>query len=78
MRAKVACHHFATIHRRRALLPLAGAHLRLLKCLRTHTKEYAMKVLAQFSYAAFLAAAIGVAVGGTAFSFVWLLHILKI
>ena len=37
-----------------------------------------MKVLAEFSYAAFLAAAIGVAVGGTAFSFVWLLHILKI
>jgi hypothetical protein len=37
-----------------------------------------MKVLAQFSYAAFLAAAIGLAVGGTAFSFVWLLHVLKI
>jgi hypothetical protein len=37
-----------------------------------------MKVLAEFSYAAFLAVAIGFAVGGTAFSFVWLLHILKI
>jgi hypothetical protein len=37
-----------------------------------------MKVLAEFSYAAFLAAAIGLAVGGTAFSFVWLLHVLKV
>ena len=37
-----------------------------------------MKIIADFSRAAFAAAVIGFAVGGTAFSFVWLLHILKI
>jgi hypothetical protein len=37
------------------------------------TREHAMKVLVDFSYAAFLAAAIGTAVGGTALSFVWLI-----
>ena len=37
-----------------------------------------MKIIADFSRAAFAAAVIGCAVGGTAFSFVWLLHILKI
>ena len=37
-----------------------------------------MKAVIDFSYAAFVAAMIGIAVGGTAFSFVWLLHILKV
>jgi hypothetical protein len=37
-----------------------------------------MKAVIDFSYAAFAAAVIGIAVGGTAFSFVWLLHILKV
>jgi hypothetical protein len=37
-----------------------------------------MKVVMDFSYAVVVAAAIGVAVGGTAFSFVWLMHILKV
>jgi uncharacterized membrane protein YqgA involved in biofilm formation len=40
-------------------------------------REHAMKVLVDFSYAAFLAAAIGIAVGGTAFSFVWLISVLN-
>jgi hypothetical protein len=40
--------------------------------------EHIMKIVAEFSFAAFLAAAIGIAVGGTAFSFVWLLHVLKV
>ena len=37
-----------------------------------------MKIIADFSRAAFAAAVIGLAVGGSAFSFVWLIHILKI
>ena len=37
-----------------------------------------MKAVLDFSYAAFVAAVIGVAVGGSAFSLVWLLHVLKI
>jgi hypothetical protein len=37
-----------------------------------------MKALVDFSYATFLAAAIGIAVGGTVFSFVWLLHALSV
>jgi hypothetical protein len=37
-----------------------------------------MKAVMDFSYAVVAAAAIGVAVGGTAFSFVWLMHILKV
>jgi hypothetical protein len=37
-----------------------------------------MKAVIDFSYAAFAAAVIGIAVGGTAFSLVWLLHILKV
>jgi hypothetical protein len=54
------------------------AHLRLLEWRRTPTtREHAMKVLVDFSYAAFLAAAIGIAVGGTAFSFVWLVAVLN-
>jgi hypothetical protein len=36
-----------------------------------------MKVLVDFSYVAFLAAAIGIAVGGTALSFVWLISVLN-
>jgi hypothetical protein len=42
-----------------------------------NNREHAMKVLVDFSYAAFLAAAIGIAVGGTAFSFVWLVAVLN-
>jgi hypothetical protein len=45
---------------------------------RPTTWEHTMKIVADFSFAAFLAAAIGIAVGGTAFSFVWLLHVLKV
>jgi hypothetical protein len=41
-------------------------------------REHAMKAVIDFSYAAFVAAVIGIAVGGSAFSFVWLLHILKV
>jgi len=41
-------------------------------------RDFAMKAVIDFSYAAVVAAAIGIAVGGTAFSFVWLMHILKI
>jgi hypothetical protein len=37
-----------------------------------------MKAVIDFSYAAFAAAVIGLALGGAAFSFVWLMHILKI
>jgi hypothetical protein len=37
-----------------------------------------MKAVIEFSYAAFAAAMIGIAVGGSAFAFVWLMHILKI
>ena len=37
-----------------------------------------MKAVIDFSYAAFLAAAIGIAVGGTVFSLVWLLHVLNV
>jgi hypothetical protein len=37
-----------------------------------------MKAVIDFSYAALVAAVIGVAVGGTAFSLVWILHILKV
>lgn len=37
-----------------------------------------MKALVDFSYAAVVAAMIGIAVGGTAFSVVWLMHILKV
>jgi hypothetical protein len=42
------------------------------------TKEPAMKAVIDFSYAAVVAAMIGIAVGGSAFAFVWLMHILKI
>jgi hypothetical protein len=45
---------------------------------RNPTREFTMKAVIDFSYAAFVAAMIGLAVGGTAFSFVWLMHILKI
>jgi uncharacterized membrane protein YqgA involved in biofilm formation len=41
-------------------------------------RRNAMKAVIDFSYAALLAAVIGVAVGGSAFSLVWLLHILKV
>jgi hypothetical protein len=41
-------------------------------------RERQMKAVIDFSYAAFVAAVIGIAVGGSAFSLVWLLHILKI
>jgi uncharacterized membrane protein YqgA involved in biofilm formation len=41
-------------------------------------KELAMKAVIDFSYAAVVAAVIGIAVGGSAFAFVWLMHILKI
>jgi hypothetical protein len=37
-----------------------------------------MKAVIDFSYAAFAAAMIGIAVGGSAFAFVWLMHVLKI
>jgi hypothetical protein len=40
--------------------------------------ELAMKAVIDFSYAALAAAMIGIAVGGSAFAFVWLMHILKI
>jgi hypothetical protein len=43
-----------------------------------HASEQAMKAVIDFSYAAFVAAMIGVAVGGSAFALVWLLHVLKI
>jgi len=54
---------------------------RILRCWNggvSHEWERAMKAVIDFSYAAFVAAVIGIAVGGTAFSFVWLLHILKV
>ena len=35
------------------------------------------KVLVDFSFAAIVALAIGIAVGGTAFSFVWLIAVLN-
>jgi hypothetical protein len=37
-----------------------------------------VKAVIDFSYAAFVAAVIGLAVGGAAFSLVWLMHILKV
>ena len=37
-----------------------------------------MRAVADFSYAAAVAAAIGIAVGGTAFAVVWLAHILQL
>ena len=37
-----------------------------------------MKAVIDFSYAAVAAAVIGIAVGGTVFSVVWLMHILKV
>jgi hypothetical protein len=37
-----------------------------------------MKAVIDFSYAALAAALIGIAIGGTAFAFVWLMHVLKI
>ena len=43
-----------------------------------HQTGSAMKAVIDFSYAAFVAAVIGIAVGGSAFAFVWLMHILKI
>src|ERR1041384_7276110 len=42
------------------------------------TSSTPMKAVIDFSYAAFVAAVIGIAVGGTAFSLVWLMHILKV
>ena len=36
-----------------------------------------MKEALDFSYAVLVAAAIGIFVGGTAFSFVWLIHVLN-
>jgi hypothetical protein len=45
----------------------------------SHTNRSApMKAVIDFSYAAVAAAVIGIAVGGTAFSLVWLMHILKV
>jgi hypothetical protein len=80
-----ACHGFATIDRRGATFALRRAHLALLKWRRIsqtgaphESRERAMKAVIDFSYAALVAAVIGIAVGGTAFSFVWLLHILKV
>ena len=37
-----------------------------------------MKAVIDFSYAAFAAAVVGIAVGGAAFACVWLMRILKI
>ena len=37
-----------------------------------------MKAVIDFSYAALAAALVGIAVGGSAFALVWLMHILKI
>jgi hypothetical protein len=55
---------------------------RMLRCCNggvSHKLERAdMKAVIDFSYAAFVAAVIGIAVGGAAFSLVWLLHILKV
>ena len=45
----------------------------------SHTnRNTPMKAVIDFSYAAVVAAVIGIAVGGTAFSLVWLMHILKV
>ena len=44
----------------------------------SHEPERAHEAVIDFSYAAFIAAVIGIAVGGTAFSLVWLMHILKV
>ena len=45
----------------------------------SHTHRSAsVKAVIDFSYAAFVAAVIGIAVGGTAFSLVWLFSILKV
>ena len=43
----------------------------------TH-RDTPMKAVIDFSYAAVVAAVIGIAVGGTAFSLVWLMYILKV
>jgi hypothetical protein len=43
----------------------------------THSTEDSMKkVMVDFSFAAAMALGIGLAVGGTAFSFVWLVQVL--
>jgi hypothetical protein len=74
----MACHQFARIDRCRAFFCPRRTHLRLLECLRIPTtRSKAMKAVVDFSFAAALAAAIGIAVGGTAFSFVWLIHVLN-
>jgi hypothetical protein len=41
-------------------------------------RRSALKAVIDFSYAALIAAVIGIAVGGTAFSLVWILHVLKV
>jgi len=57
----------------------APAHLALLECAPSHpNQESEMKAVIDFSYAALVAAVIGIAIGGSAFSLVWLMHILKI
>jgi hypothetical protein len=53
------------------------AHFRLVKWRRIPTKGHPMKMLAEFSFAAAAALAIGIAVGGTAFSLVWLIAVLN-
>ena len=53
-------------------------HLRLLECSYTNKRRcIVQKVLVDFSFAAIVALAIGIAVGGTAFSFVWLIAVLN-
>jgi hypothetical protein len=71
------CHEFATIDRRRAILARAQAHFRLLQWQRTNNKERPMKIIADFSFAAAAALAIGIAIGGSAFSLVWLIAALN-
>jgi len=63
------------------MFALPSAHVALLECWRTDNKGSAMlstrKIVVDFSLAAAAAALIGVAVGGSALSFVWLLAVLN-
>jgi hypothetical protein len=76
--SRTGCHRFATIDRPRARFGQRRVHLRLLECSYTNKRRcIVQKVLVDFSFAAIVALAIGIAVGGTAFSFVWLIAVLN-
>jgi len=71
------CHRLATIHRRGAIFAQPRAHLRLSQWRRIPPKGAAMKMLADFTFAAAAALAIGIAIGGAALSLVWLVAVLN-